>query len=390
MNLTTDSIPHGGKLINCLIPLDKLEQFTATAKKLPKISLTPRQCSDLEMIAIGGFSPLTGFVGKKDYEAILNNMRLANGLPWTIPITLAVDKNTFDKLTINNEIALTKDSGDILAVLRVEEKFTRDNKKEAESVFGTTDSAHPGVAALYAQPETLLAGPISVFALPSNFPGAENGINKTYRLTPEPVRKLKGERQWRTMVGFQTRNPIHRAHEFITKCALEICDGLLIHPIVGETKADDIPANVRMRCYEALLSNYYPKNRVLLAVNPSNMYYAGPKEAILHALVRKNFGCTHFIVGRDHAGVGNYYGPFDAQKIFEKFKYEELGITPLFFDNSFWCKLCGSMATEKTCPHAQDNRLSLSGTKVREILRSGQLPPPEFTRPEVADVLRAS
>ncbi len=372
--------PHGGVLINGFAPANERGRFREEAGSLPKRELNAREASDVEMIAIGGYSPLAGFMGEADYRSVVHTMHLANGLPWTIPVTLSVDDNDTTKATPGSRIALAWE-GEPIAVMSVEEQFTRDSLVEAEKVYRTTDEAHPGVAALYREHETLISGPIEVFgSLPNQtFP--------EHRLPPRETRRLFAEREWRTVVGFQTRNPVHRAHEYLQKCALEIVDGLLLHPLVGETKSDDIPADVRMRSYEVLLAKYYPPDRVLLAVNPAAMRYGGPREAIFHALIRKNFGCTHFIVGRDHAGVGNYYGPYDAQHIFLEFEPGSLGIQPLFFENSFYCKACGNMATQKTCPHGVEDRVSLSGTQVREMLRKGVLPPPEFSRAEVARVL---
>jgi sulfate adenylyltransferase len=350
------------------------------ASTLFKRELSAREASDVEMIAIGGYSPLSGFMGEADYTSVLDTMHLANGLPWTIPITLSIADTDRDQTPPGSRIALAWE-GEPIAVMDVQEQFSRDQRVEAEKVYTTADGAHPGVAALYREHPTLISGPITVFGqLPNQtFPA--------HRLPPKETRRLFAEREWRTVVGFQTRNPVHRAHEYLQKCAMEIVDGLLLHPLVGETKSDDIPADVRMRSYEVLLDRYYPADRVLLAVNPAAMRYGGPREAVFHALIRKNFGCTHFIVGRDHAGVGNYYGPYDAQHIFSEFDPASLGIQPLFFENSFFCNVCGNMATEKTCPHGPEDRVSLSGTQVRAMLRSGTLPPPEFSRPEVAQVL---
>ncbi len=374
------AVPHGGILVDGFASESESSALAALAPSLFQRELNAREASDVEMIAIGGYSPLLGFMGEADYRAVVDTMHLANGLPWTIPVTLSISEEDRAGAAPGNRIALAW-NGTPIAVMDVEEQYSRDQQAEAEKVYTTTDDAHPGVAALYREYPTLISGPIRVFgALPNQtFP--------KHRLPPRETRRLFAEREWRTIVGFQTRNPVHRAHEYLQKCAMEIVDGLLLHPLVGETKSDDIPADVRMRSYEVLLENYYPKDRVLLAVNPAAMRYGGPREAVFHALIRKNFGCTHFIVGRDHAGVGNYYGPYDAQRIFSDFDAGSLGIQPLFFENSFFCRACGNMATEKTCPHDAGQRVSLSGTQVREMLRAGQLPPPEFSRAEVARVL---
>ncbi len=372
---------HGGKLINRIVEGSERESLLAKAASLPKITLNSREMSDLDMIACGALSPLEGFMSQKDYDSVVEKMRLANGVVWSIPVNLAVKKEVADQYKIGSEVALLNAEGTVLAILELEEKYEPNKKNEALKVYKTEEDKHPGVAAVYAQGEIYLAGKVKVLnrVKYDNF--------HQYRKDPVELRKLFEEKKFKRVVGFQTRNPIHRAHEYLTKCALEVCDGLLIHPLVGDTKGDDIPADVRMKCYEVLLADYYPKDRAMLAVNPAAMRYAGPREAIFHALIRQNYGCTHFIVGRDHAGVGNYYGTFDAHHIFDEFKPGEIGITTLFFDHSFFCRKCGEMASNKTCPHTPEDRVSLSGTKVRELLQAGELPPPEFSRPEVAKIL---
>ncbi|MCM8768051.1 MAG: sulfate adenylyltransferase [Candidatus Omnitrophica bacterium] len=373
--------PHGGKLINRIVSEQEKKRLKDKIFVMKSIKLNRRQVSDLEMIAIGAFSPLEGFMGKNDYENVLHNMRLSNNLVWPIPITLAVDKDQVKRFEIGEDISLLDEFGKVVGILHLKEVYSYDKELEAEKIYRTKDEKHPGVKAVYSQGDTLLGGEVTLLEKPKHIE-----FNKYY-LTPQETRNIFKERGWKTVVGFQTRNPIHRAHEYIQKCALEIYDGLFLHPIVGETKSDDIPAEIRMRCYEVLIENYYPKERVVLSINPAYMRYAGPREAIFHAIVRKNYGCTHFIVGRDHAGVGNYYGPYDAQKIFLEFKPEELGIIPLFFENAFYCKKCSSMATLKTCPHSKEEWIFLSGTKVREMLQGEEIPPLEFTRPEVAKIL---
>lgn len=380
------STPHGGKLVDRMLREQEREEALSCARDLKKVPLSEVGVSDLELIATGAMSPLTGFVGKADYESVVSNMRLSSGLVWSLPITLPASKELASSLRLGEEVALvespaTGHRGQILGLMKIEDKFDYDKTREAKEVYRTTDVAHPGVARLMSQGEVYLAGEVWMLNRPSNIAFPE------YRREPAETRRLFEERGWSTVVGFQTRNPIHRAHEYIQKCAMEIVDGLLLHPLVGETKKDDIPADLRMESYQRLLRDYYPAERVLLSVFPAAMRYAGPREAIFHAMCRKNYGCTHFIVGRDHAGVGKYYGTYDAQKIFANFNSDELGITPLFFENSFYCKKCGAIVTTKTCPHDSSHHIVLSGTQVRAMLSAGEAPPPEFTRPEVAEIL---
>ena len=378
----TTIAPHGGDLVDLLVPEGRREATRAEADHLPKLVVNARELSDLEMLTVGALSPLRGFVGEADYVSVLETMHLTNGLAWSIPVTLSLTDDDVKRIGAGGSVALLPwEAGDPIAVVEVAEVFKRDRQKESVGVFGTEDLEHPGVQALHDAGDFCLAGTVRALALP------EHDDFLPYRLTPAQTRAAFAERGWRTVVGFQTRNPIHRAHEYLQKCALEIVDGLLVHPLVGATKDDDVPADVRMRCYEALFEGYYPKDRAMVSVFPAAMRYAGPREAIWHAICRKNYGCTHFIVGRDHAGVGSYYGTYDAQRIFEEFEPGELGITPLMFEHSFWCNACEGMASPKTCPHGEEDRVSLSGTKVRDMLRAGERPPQEFSRPEVADIL---
>ena len=370
----TTVAPHGGVLVNRLDAGDAAQAEVERLAGTQVLELDAKTAADLELLATGAYSPLTGFLGSADYRRVLADMRLANGVPWPLPVTIRVaDMAGFP------DVLLLK-RGELLGRLDVQEVFTAPRELEAQRVFGTTDAAHPGVAQLLAQGDYVVSGEVRLLRR-STPPFADLAFD------PAATRRAFAERGWRRVVGFQTRNPVHRAHEYIQKAALESVDGLLLHPLIGPTKDDDIPAAVRVKSYRVLLDGYYPRDRVLLAAFPAAMRYAGPREAIFHALVRKNYGCTHFIVGRDHAGVGNYYGSYDAQRIFERFADGELGITPLCFENTFYCRACGGMASSKTCPHGEEQRVSLSGSRVRELLRSGELPPPEFTRPEVARVL---
>lgn len=392
--------PHGGKLINRELADKEKDEARKKVKSLPRLALAPFEVSDLEMIASGALSPLEGFMGQADFDSVLDKMRLfplthpsplrgegkGEGIVWTLPVVKSISAEERKSIREGQEAVLCDEKGETLAFLEIREIFPHDKTKHARQAYGTLEESHPGAARVMGMGEFLVAGKISLFQMPrySDF--------LTYRLTPAQTRRAFEERGWKKIVAFQTRNPIHRAHEYIQKCALEIVDGLLIHPLVGATKGDDVPAEVRMRCYEVLIEKYYQKSRVLLSVFPAAMRYAGPREAIFHAIVRKNYGCTHFIVGRDHAGVSRpdgkgFYGSFDAQRIFDAFKPEEIGVTPLFFENSFYCRVCSAIVTEKICPHNSTDRVAFSGTQVREMLRRGEIPPPEFTRPEVARVL---
>ena len=380
--MSTDLIaPHGGELINRLATSEEKQEFLTQADSLPRVQLDKRATSDLVMIAIGGFSPISGFMGENDYLGVVKDMRLSNGLPWSVPVTLSVTSEVAEPLEIDSLVRLDDPNGKFVGVLQLTQKYSYDKKLEAENVYRTTEDKHPGVKVVYDQGEINLAGPVWLLER------QEHPQFPKYQIDPAASRSLFQERGWKTVVGFQTRNPIHRAHEYIIKCALEIVDGLFLHPLVGATKSDDIPADVRMRCYEIMMENYFPQDRVILAINPSAMRYAGPREAIFHALIRKNYGCTHFIVGRDHAGVGDYYGTYDAQEIFTQFEPEELGITPLKFEHAFYCTRTEQMATAKTSPATKEERIHLSGTKVRAMLREGKTPPPQFSRPKVAEEL---
>lgn len=375
--------PHGGRLNPLLIEGKELEEEIIKAQAMPHIELSSRETSDLIMMAIGAFSPLEGFMGKEDYLNVVTHMRLADGTLWPIPITLSVNQDKADGIPVGSQIGLIDgENRTLMGVMSVQEKYGYDKKHEAKQVFRTEDEAHPGVAKVYAQEDILLAGPVKAI---SEGPYPDLYGQKYGR--PAETRAIFEDRGWDTIAAFQTRNPIHRSHEYCTKIALEVCDGILIHPLVGKLKADDIPAEVRMKCYDVLLQNYYPSDRVVLKVYPMEMRYGGPREAILHAIFRQNYGCSHLIVGRDHAGVGNYYGPFEAQEIFDEINDDDLHIEPLKIDWTFWCHKCDGMASMKTCPHSKEDRVLISGTKLREMLSNGEMPPKEFSRPEVVQIL---
>ena len=365
--------PHGGTLINRVQPFDPRE-----FAHLPALELSERAYADLELIATGVYSPLEGFLDERNYRSVIEHMRLVDNTPWSVPITLSVAKADASRY---RGTVLLRYGNTSVGLLEVTEQYEPDKRWEAREVYRTEDEAHPGVAALYAQGDLNLAGSVTLFEI-------SRGAFPQYHFTPAEIRAQFVARGWETTVAFQTRNPIHRAHEYLHKVALELVDGLFLNPLVGQTKGDDVPAETRVRAYEVILEKYYPQDRVLFGVYPAAMRYAGPREAVLHALSRRNYGCTHFIVGRDHAGVGSYYGTYDAQEIFRAFNRDELGIAILPFEHTFYCRSCSQMVSKRTCPHDSSHHLILSGTKVRELLRAGEDLPHEFTRPEVAEVLR--
>ncbi len=373
--------PHGGTLVNKIVDNSSKEELLAAAEDIYHLALNERDLVETENIATGLYSPIGGFMTEEDYKSVVENMRLSDGTVWTIPIVLGVNKNEADQIEEGKRIALTDKSDNVYAVMDVEDIYEYNEKEEAELVYKTTSSEHPGVKNVYDRGQYHLGGEIHLIRR------IEHDKFNKYRLDPKDVRAHIEAQGWDRVVGFQTRNPIHRAHEYLQKCSLEIADGLLLSPLVGETKSSDIPVDYRIESYEVVMDKIYPQGRVFLSVFPAAMRYAGPREAVFHSLCRQNYGCTHFIVGRDHAGVGDYYGTYEAQEMFDNFSQDEIGITPLRFEYSFYCKKCGSMATTKTCPHDSENHIGLSGTKVRRLLREGKRPPEEMTRPEVADVL---
>ncbi|QIN85037.1 sulfate adenylyltransferase [Rubrobacter tropicus] len=373
--------PHGGRLVDRVVRTEERQERLREARALPKVALGARALSNLEMLSTGVFSPLEGFMDRETYDSVVEDMRLPDGTIWTLPVTLSVDEERAKNLPEDSEVALVDGEGAPVATMLLRERYRYDRGREARLVYRTDDQDHPGVAALYRRGDVLLGGEVTLLRPP------DPGPFPRHYYTPQELRATFREKGWKRIVGFQTRQPIHRALEHIQKSALETVDGLLLNPIVGETRSGDIPADVRMRSYETILERYYPRDRTMLAVFPAAMRYAGPREAVFHALCRKNYGCTHFIVGRDHAGVGSFYGTYDAQHIFDEFDPGELGITPLFFEHAFFCRECYGMVSSKTCPHDPSSHVFLSEARLREMLERGEYPPPEFSRPEVVEVL---
>ena len=377
--------PHGGgELKPLLLEGEALEAEKARAQSLPQIRISSREAGDLIMMGIGGFTPLEGFMTHADWQGVCDGMKMANGLFWPIPITLSTDLDTSNSIKEGQDVALyDAERDEILATMKVTEKYTIDKAHECMMVYKTTDEDHPGVKMVKAQGEINLAGPVKVLSL-GGFPEKSGD----QFMTPAETRAEFQKRGWSTIAAFQTRNPMHRSHEYLAKIAVEICDGLLIHSLLGKLKPGDIPAEVRSDAIGSLIDNYFVKNTVMQAGYPLDMRYAGPREALLHALFRQNYGCSHLIVGRDHAGVGDYYGPFDAHHIFDQIPKDALETKPLKIDWTFWCYKCGGMASMKTCPHEAADRLLLSGTKLRKMLSEGEDPPAEFSRPEVVSILQ--
>ncbi len=379
--------PHGKekKLKPLLLQGAALEEEKKRAKSLNQVRISSREAGDLIMMGIGGFTPLTGFQTKADWEGICKNFTMADGTFWPIPITVSTTKGQADGLKIGEEVALiSEESGDIMATMKITEKYTIDKEFECKCVFGTTDTEHPGVAMVMKQADVNLAGPVKVLsegAFPSEYPGIY--------LRPSETRRLFDEKGWSTVAAFQTRNPMHRSHEYLAKIAIETCDGVFIHMLLGKLKPGDIPSDTRQRAIDVLMEKYFVKDTVMVGGYPLDMRYAGPREALLHALFRQNYGCSHLIVGRDHAGVGDYYGPFDAQKIFDQIPAGALETKPLKIDWTFYCTKCDGMASMRTCPHGKEDRLILSGTKLRKMLSEGSEVPDHFSRPEVLEILRA-
>ncbi len=374
--------PHGRELVNKVASEEERKELLEKVKTLPKLVVGDRYVGHCEMIAVGGYSPLKGFMTKEEAESVIKDVHLPNGLLWSIPIVLPVEEDLWKSLKVGDEVAVYDKADRPIAVVVVEDKYTLDLDFYCQNVFKTNDENHPGVTFVKSAGNFFIGGELLRLI---NRPLRE-GIPEHYYQDPAEVRAVIKEKGWKRVVAFQTRNPIHRAHEYIVKCALETMDGALIHPLVGETKKDDIPAPVRMKCYEVLIENYFNKNRIHLSVLPAPMHYAGPREAVHHMIMRKNYGCTHMIIGRDHAGVGNYYGTYEAQEFVEQF-VDELEIQPLKFEHAFYCIKCEGMATTKTCPHSKEYHIHLSGTKVRRMLKEGKKPPKEFSRPEVAKIL---
>ena len=378
--------PHGGgELKPLLLEGDALESEKARAQSLPQIRVSSREAGDLIMMGIGGFTPLEGFMTRADWEGVCDGMKMANGLFWPIPITLSTDRDTANSIKEGQDVALfDPERNEILATMKVTEKYTIDKAHECMMVYKTTDEDHPGVKMVMAQGEVNLAGPVKVLTT-----GEFREKYGDQFMTPAETRAEFTKRNWSTIAAFQTRNPMHRSHEYLAKIAVEICDGVLVHSLLGKLKPGDIPAEVRSDAIGTLIDKYFVKNTVMQAGYPLDMRYAGPREALLHALFRQNYGCSHLIVGRDHAGVGDYYGPFDAHHIFDQIPKDALETKPLKIDWTFWCYKCGGMASMKTCPHEAGDRLLLSGTKLRKMLSEGENPPAEFSRPEVVEILKA-